>query len=64
MSDTHFYGTGRRKTSTARVFLRPGTTAEGGSGGRPTPRGNKRRADPRRHGHEAARGPAGAGGLF
>lgn len=24
MSDTHFYGTGRRKTSTARVFLRPG----------------------------------------
>src|SRR5687768_87119 len=21
----HFYGTGRRKTSTARVFLRPGT---------------------------------------
>lgn len=27
MSDTHFYGTGRRKTSTARVFLRPGTGA-------------------------------------
>ena len=25
MADTHFYGTGRRKTSTARVFLRPGT---------------------------------------
>jgi small subunit ribosomal protein S9 len=25
MSDTVFYGTGRRKTSTARVFLRPGT---------------------------------------
>ena len=25
MTDTHFYGTGRRKTSTARVFLRPGT---------------------------------------
>ena len=24
MSDTHFYGTGRRKTSTARVFLKPG----------------------------------------
>ena len=24
MTDTHFYGTGRRKTSTARVFLRPG----------------------------------------
>lgn len=24
MSETHFYGTGRRKTSTARVFLRPG----------------------------------------
>ena len=24
MSDTFFYGTGRRKTSTARVFLRPG----------------------------------------
>lgn len=25
MADTHFYGTGRRKTSTARVYLRPGT---------------------------------------
>ena len=25
MSDTQYYGTGRRKTSTARVFLRPGT---------------------------------------
>ena len=25
MTDTHFYGTGRRKTSTARVFLRPGS---------------------------------------
>ena len=25
MSTTQFYGTGRRKTSTARVFLRPGT---------------------------------------
>jgi len=25
MSDTHFYGTGRRKTSTARVFMRPGS---------------------------------------
>lgn len=24
MSDTFFYGTGRRKSSTARVFLRPG----------------------------------------
>jgi small subunit ribosomal protein S9 len=24
MSDTNFYGTGRRKTSTARVFLKPG----------------------------------------
>ncbi len=24
MSDTSFYGTGRRKTSTARVFLKPG----------------------------------------
>ena len=24
MSETFFYGTGRRKTSTARVFLRPG----------------------------------------
>lgn len=24
MTDTHFYGTGRRKTSTARVFLAPG----------------------------------------
>ena len=27
MTDTHFYGTGRRKTSTARVFLRPGKGA-------------------------------------
>jgi len=25
MSTTQYYGTGRRKTSTARVFLRPGT---------------------------------------
>jgi len=25
MSDTHYYGTGRRKTSTARVFLRAGS---------------------------------------
>jgi small subunit ribosomal protein S9 len=25
VSDTQYYGTGRRKTSTARVFLRPGT---------------------------------------
>ena len=25
MSDLQYYGTGRRKTSTARVFLRPGT---------------------------------------
>jgi small subunit ribosomal protein S9 len=25
MSDTQFYGTGRRKTSTARVFVRPGS---------------------------------------
>ena len=24
MSELHYYGTGRRKTSTARVFLRPG----------------------------------------
>ena len=24
MSETHFYGTGRRKTSTARVFMKPG----------------------------------------
>jgi len=24
MSDTHFYGTGRRKTSTARVYMKPG----------------------------------------
>ncbi len=24
MSETHFYGTGRRKSSTARVFLKPG----------------------------------------
>jgi len=27
MSATQYYGTGRRKTSTARVFLRPGTGA-------------------------------------
>ncbi len=27
MADTEFYGTGRRKTSTARIFLRPGTGA-------------------------------------
>jgi len=27
MSDTNFYGTGRRKTSTARVFLKPGKGA-------------------------------------
>ena len=27
MADTHYYGTGRRKTSTARVFLRPGNGA-------------------------------------
>ncbi len=27
MSDTQFYGTGRRKTSTARVFLKPGSGA-------------------------------------
>jgi len=27
MSDTFYYGTGRRKTSTARVFLRPGKGA-------------------------------------
>ena len=27
MSDTHFYGTGRRKTSTARVFLHAGSGA-------------------------------------
>ena len=27
MADTQFYGTGRRKTSTARVFLKPGTGA-------------------------------------
>ena len=27
MTDTHFYGTGRRKTSTARVFIRPGSGA-------------------------------------
>lgn len=27
MSDTHFYGTGRRKTSTARVFLQAGSGA-------------------------------------
>ena len=25
MADQYFYGTGRRKTSTARVYLRPGT---------------------------------------
>jgi small subunit ribosomal protein S9 len=25
MSDTQFYGTGRRKSSTARVFMRPGS---------------------------------------
>ena len=25
MAVTQYYGTGRRKTSTARVFLRPGT---------------------------------------
>ena len=25
MTDTHYYGTGRRKTSTARVFMRPGS---------------------------------------
>jgi small subunit ribosomal protein S9 len=25
MSDTHFYGTGRRKSSTARVFMKPGS---------------------------------------
>ena len=25
MTDSQFYGTGRRKTSTARIFLRPGT---------------------------------------
>ena len=25
MSDTHFYGTGRRKSSTARVFLKNGS---------------------------------------
>ena len=27
MTDMNFYGTGRRKTSTARVFLRPGSGA-------------------------------------
>jgi len=27
MSDTQFYGTGRRKTSTARVYLKPGSGA-------------------------------------
>ncbi|MDX2411628.1 MAG: 30S ribosomal protein S9, partial [Woeseiaceae bacterium] len=27
MSDTNFYGTGRRKTSTARVFMQPGSGA-------------------------------------
>ena len=27
MADVQYYGTGRRKTSTARVFLRPGTGA-------------------------------------
>ncbi len=25
MTDTHFYGTGRRKTSTARVYMKPGS---------------------------------------
>ena len=25
MAETHYYGTGRRKTSTARVYLRPGS---------------------------------------
>ena len=25
MADTQYYGTGRRKSSTARVFLRPGS---------------------------------------
>ncbi|HTQ81550.1 MAG TPA: 30S ribosomal protein S9, partial [Thermoanaerobaculia bacterium] len=25
MSQVHFYGTGRRKTAAARVFLRPGS---------------------------------------
>ena len=27
MTETHFYGTGRRKTSTARVYLKAGTGA-------------------------------------
>ena len=27
MAESHYYGTGRRKTSTARVFLRPGAGA-------------------------------------
>jgi small subunit ribosomal protein S9 len=27
MTDTHYYGTGRRKSSTARVFMKPGTGA-------------------------------------
>ena len=27
MSDLHYYGTGRRKTATARVYLRPGSGA-------------------------------------
>jgi len=27
MSDTHYYGTGRRKTSTARVFMKAGSGA-------------------------------------
>jgi small subunit ribosomal protein S9 len=27
MADTQFYGTGRRKTSTARVFMKPGSGA-------------------------------------
>ena len=27
MAESHFYGTGRRKTSTARVYLRPGSGA-------------------------------------
>ncbi len=27
MAETHYYGTGRRKSSTARVFLRPGSGA-------------------------------------
>jgi small subunit ribosomal protein S9 len=28
MSETHFYGTGRRKTSTARVFMKSGGSGE------------------------------------